>query len=163
MRLSVPGDDGHGGPRPVANYGLQLQHRAVSGVPPEGTATLRWDEVSGSYADGTSYTLRKPVLEFSELAYGDLPAETLSSLRIANPVIGLGLLASIPAADMAALADPDDANKDGISGRMNIVWDSKLQATAPGRFGWKANVSTVELQNAGAALGDMGIDRQGVG
>jgi CxxC motif-containing protein (DUF1111 family) len=40
---------------------------------------------------------------------------------------------------------------------MNRVWSPELGATALGRFGWKANVATVAEQNAGAALGDMGI------
>jgi CxxC motif-containing protein (DUF1111 family) len=157
VRLSVPGNDGHGGPKPLKNYGGQLQHRAVADVVPEGAVTISWEESAGSFADGTTYSLRKPVLEFSDMAYGELPADTLTSLRIASPVIGLGLLESIPADNLKALTDPEDADKDGISGRMNIVWDAKQQGKAPGRFGWKANVPTVELQNAGAALGDMGI------
>ena len=38
-------------------------------------------------------------------------------------MIGLGLLAAIPAADIEALADPDDGDGDGVSGRANQVWD----------------------------------------
>jgi CxxC motif-containing protein (DUF1111 family) len=37
------------------------------------------------------------------------------------------------------------------------VWDVRRQTTALGRFGWKANVPTVEQQNAGAFNGDIGI------
>ena len=157
VRLSQPGTDTHGGPKPLQNYGGQLQHRAMDGVPPEGTATITYTDSTGEFADGTPYSLRKPTVVFSELAFGALPEEAMHSLRIANPVIGLGLLEAVPEAQLAALADPDDGNNDGISGRMNKVWSPTQQQTTVGRFGWKANVATVEEQNAGAALGDMGI------
>jgi CxxC motif-containing protein (DUF1111 family) len=38
-----------------------------------------------------------------------------------------------------------------------MVWDAPAQAMKPGRFGWKANVASLDHQNAGAARGDMGI------
>jgi CxxC motif-containing protein (DUF1111 family) len=68
-------------------------------------------------------------------------------------VIGLGLLESVPAAALEALADPDDADGDGISGRLNRL----DEAGAIGRFGWKANVADLRHQTAQAALGDMGL------
>jgi CxxC motif-containing protein (DUF1111 family) len=157
VRLSVPGDDGHGGPAPLANYGGQLQHRAVDGVLPEGAAVIEWQERPGKFSDGTSYSLRRPELRFDNLAFGDLPTDTMYSLRVANPVMGLGLLESVPAGTLIALADPADTNGDGISGRLNKVWDSAANSEAPGRFGWKANVPSLRAQSAGAALGDMGI------
>ncbi len=45
------------------------------------------------------------------------PADADVSPRVANPMIGLGLLEAIDAADILAHADPDDADGDGISGR----------------------------------------------
>ena len=57
---------------------------------------------------------------------------------------------------MLALADPDDADDDGISGRVNHVLDPSGTLVI-GRFGWKANVATVEQQTAGAFHGDIGI------
>ena len=38
-----------------------------------------------------------------------------------------------------------------------MVWDVELQATVPGRFGWKAGQPTVKQQVASAFAGDMGI------
>jgi CxxC motif-containing protein (DUF1111 family) len=157
VRLSVAGEDAHGGPAPLDNYGGQLQHRAVAGALAEGNAAIEWQETSGEFADGTKYSLRKPTVVFSRMQFGDLPADTMYSLRIANPVIGLGLLEAVPEQTLLNLSDPEDGNKDGISGRANRVWSGTKQQTAVGRFGWKANVATVEDQNAGAALGDMGI------
>ena len=72
-------------------------------------------------------------------------------------MIGLGLLEALPEARLEALADPDDEDGDGISGRINRVYDHERGETAVGRFGWKAEQPTVLQQTAGALLGDMGI------
>ena len=142
-------------PDPV--YGTQLQNRAILGVPPEAHVTLGWETIRGKYPDGAGYTLRKPKLVVEDPGYGAL-AETLqTSIRIAPPMLGLGLLDEIPEAAVAALADPDDADGDGISGRMNRVWDAKAGAPAMGRFGWKAEQPNVRQQVASAFLGDVGV------
>jgi len=86
-----------------------------------------------------------------------LPGNTLTSARVASPMIGLGLLEAVPDETLHALADAGDKDSDGISGRVNIVWDVVNQTEAVGRFGWKANMPSLRQQNAGAALGDMGI------
>jgi CxxC motif-containing protein (DUF1111 family) len=83
--------------------------------------------------------------------------DVMVSARVASPVIGMGLLQSIPEENLYALADPDDANGDGISGRVNVTWDAIDNEMQAGRFGWKSNVPTVRQQSAGAALGDMGM------
>jgi CxxC motif-containing protein (DUF1111 family) len=157
IRLSVPGEDQHGGPKPVPNYGDQLQDRAVKGVQPEGRAIIEYEEIPGTFGDGTPYSPRKPTLKFVDTAYGDLPSDMLASPRVAQPVIGLGYLQAIPDETLRALEDPDDANGDGISGRVNMAWDAVTQTMMPGRFGWKANVPSLRHQSAGAALGDMGL------
>ena len=48
------------------------------------------------------------------------------SPRVAPQMIGLGLLEAVPEADILALADPDDADGDGISGRPNMVWSEEI-------------------------------------
>ena len=118
---------------------------------------IEYTEITGQFADGESYSLRQPHITFTNLAYGDMHPETLTSPRIANQMIGLGLLEAIPEADLLALADPNDSNGDGISGRPNYVWDDYNNQTAIGRFGWKANQPHLLQQVAGAFLGDMGI------
>ena len=57
-------------------------------------------------------------------------------------MIGLGLLEAVPLSTLEALADPDDADGDGISGRINRLTDHFGKAAA-GRFGWKANVASL--------------------
>jgi CxxC motif-containing protein (DUF1111 family) len=157
VRISIPGEDEHGGPTAVPVYGDQLQDRAINGVPPEGRAIMEWEELPGEYGDGTAYSLRKPHIKFEDLAFGPMPDDVMNSPRVANAMIGLGLLEMVPEDLLYALADPDDSDGDGISGKVNVVWDARDQKMAVGKFGWKANVPNLTNQNSGAALGDMGI------
>lgn len=157
VRLSIPGEGPHQEPLDEPNYGGQLQNDAIPGVPIEGRVRVVWTEVSGQYADGVPYSLRSPALEFSELAFGPLASDVLTSARVAPQMIGLGLLEALDEATILALADPDDADGDGISGRPNHVFDPLTQTAALGRFGWKANQPGLRQQNAGAFLGDLGI------
>lgn len=157
IRLSVPGEGPHGGPLPSEAYGDQLQPFSVAGVPNEGSPRVSYQQVTGSYADGTPYALLQPDYVIEDMNYGVPDEAPLVSARIAPQVIGLGLLEAIPEERIRALADPDDADGDGISGRPNEVWDVELAAHTLGRFGWKAEQPTVRQQSAGAFLGDMGI------
>ncbi len=154
VRLSVPGNDG---PQHVPGYGGQLQSRAIAMVPPEGQATVRYDERPGRYDDGTAFTLRWPTVTFFDLAFGPMPDDLLTSPRVAPAVFGLGLLEAIADDDLLANADPDDADGDGISGRPNYPLDPATGQPALGRFGWKANQPSLVAQNTGALLGDLGI------
>lgn len=154
FRLSVPDGDTTA---PDPNYGDQFQDRSILGVPAEGTVRTIYVEETGSYADGTTYTLRRPVHEFDDLAYGELSVDIQISPRLSPPVIGAGLLEAIPEEDIVANADPDDDDGDGISGRPNYVADLVTGGESLGRFGWKANVPTVEQQVAHAFNGDIGI------
>ena len=83
--------------------------------------------------------------------------DVMMSPRIAPHMVGLGLLEALAEDTILSAADPDDADEDGISGRPNWVFDVRLGDLALGRFGWKANQPSVEQQNAGAFLGDLGI------
>ncbi|MBL4687189.1 MAG: thiol oxidoreductase [Nannocystaceae bacterium] len=157
LRLSIPGRDADGGPLPVPGYGGQLQPRAVLDVLPEGTATVQYEERAGSYPDGTAYSLRAPRYVFADLAFGPMPDDLLVSPRVAPAVFGLGLLESVEEADIIAIADPDDDDGDGISGRPNWPYDPVSGAPALGRFGWKANQPGLLQQNTGAFKGDIGI------
>lgn len=157
LRLSIPGAGPHGGPLPEPVYGGQLQDRAIVGVPIEGEFIIVYQEMPGVFADGEPYSLRRPTYQFRKLAFGVMNPETLISPRVAPAVVGMGLLEAIPEADILSAADPDDADGDGISGRVNMVWDERKGVMSLGRFGWKSNVPTVEQQTAGAFLGDLGV------
>jgi CxxC motif-containing protein (DUF1111 family) len=157
IRLSVPGTDEHGGPKPEPTYGGQLNPLAILGVPGEGDARVVTEAVAGRYDDGTEYELLAPRYELRDLAFGPMAPDTLLSPRAAPQMIGLGLLQAIDEADLLALADPNDADENGISGRPNWVWDVAGESVMLGRFGWKANQPRLEQQNSGAFVGDMGI------
>lgn len=157
VRWSIPGRANHGQPKPVPAYGEQLNDRAIEGVAPEARLEIEWRETEGRYADGTPYRLRRPVLGFREAAYGPLPKRLLVSARVAPAMIGMGLLDAIPASDLQAAADPHDRNGDGISGRLNWVYDPVSGERMLGRFGWKAGVARLMIQAAAAAHGDIGL------
>jgi CxxC motif-containing protein (DUF1111 family) len=157
VRLSVAGAADNGGPVPHPAYGLQLQDRGVDGVSAEGRARISYRVIEGSFADGTPYRLRQPIYEFTDMAHGELGEEALYSPRVAPAMHGLGFLEAVDEADIAEAADPDDADGDGISGRVNRVWNPKTERTELGRFGWKANTPDLFIQVAAAAHGDIGI------
>jgi CxxC motif-containing protein (DUF1111 family) len=145
-----------GGPVPVPGLGLQLQDHATSGLP-EARITLTWQPFEIAYGDGELVLLREPRLDVRLPDGSPLPANVRMSLRQPQPLIGLGLLEAIEEDTLRALEDPDDADGDGISGRVNIVWDRIHGRAAIGRFGWKANTPTLDLQVAAAFDGDLGL------
>ena len=148
----------YNGAPPVAGIGNQIQDFSVGGAVPEARVDIGWVESEGRYADGTEYRLRAPELEITRADTGEpLPDGTRISPRVPPHVYGLGLLEAIPEADILALADPDDADGDGISGRPNRVWDVQAERLALGRFGLKANSPNLLQQSAEAYLNDMGI------
>lgn len=161
VRLSLGRPDVRGAPTPEPVYGDQIQDRAVAGEgAAEARVEVRYRLVNGTFADGTTYTLREPTISLVDLRDGPLARGTLFSARVAPPVIGLGLLEAIPASVIVAGADPEDRNRDGISGRPNQVWDRGREQVALGRFGWKAGQPDVDQQTAAALHGDLGITSQ---
>ncbi|MBJ6610835.1 MAG: c-type cytochrome [Candidatus Thiothrix moscowensis] len=142
-------------PDPV--YGDHLQPFGIKGLPGEGTPRFTHTEVHGQFRDGESYTLLKPQLHIEQPNYGAFAADTRFSARVAPALVGMGLLESIPAAEVLANADPDDRNADGISGKPNHVWDIATQKTVLGRFSWKANQPSIQQQSADAFRNDIGI------
>ena len=156
VRLSIPGENEHGGPLPHPNYGDQLQNQGELGrVPAEGDAAIAWEDREETLADGSSATLRTPRLSFRGLAFGALGPDIMTSVRIAPPVFGAGLLDAVTE---TALLDIARRQKQlGFNGRPNYVWDAEKQARVLGRFGWKANQPNLKQQDASAFLNDMGV------
>lgn len=157
MRLSIPGVGPHGGVVPDPVYGDQLNNAAIQGVQAEGQVRIRYQNLPGQFADGTRYTLRKPLYSVTQLAYGPLSPGSMLSPRIAPQLAGVGLLDAIADADILANAAAQAAAAGPIKGQVNRVWDDFAQALRVGRLGWKANQASVASQTAGAFLGDMGI------
>jgi CxxC motif-containing protein (DUF1111 family) len=168
VRLSVPGEGEHGDPIPHPNYGDQIQNRALQGqdinylfagsepVPTEANVYLDWIEKIIAFDDGEEIKLRAPRLRIEKLNFGPLGSDTMTSLRMAPPIFGLGLLAAVP--DATILAAATAQKERGFNGRPNYVWDAVANKTMLGRFGWKANQPSIKQQIAAAAIGDMGAN-----
>ena len=111
-----------------------------------------WEELPGAYADGMPYSLRKPIYGF----LGETPE--LFSVRMAPPLVGLGLLEAVDEQTILERADECDLDGDGISGRVRTV-ESPLVATALrlGRFGSKGGSDSIRHQIAYALNRDMGV------
>jgi len=160
LRVSIPGiDQKTGGPIAIPGFGTQIFDRAVFGVQPEATVETTYAEINGRFGDDTAYQLRKPVFTIAN-SYISLPNEYLMSPRVASPVFGRGLLEAISDETLLDWADEYDLNDDGISGRVNQVWDAISETAVIGRFGLKANSPSVLVQTAGAYHGDMGITNE---
>ncbi len=163
LRLSIPALAETGAladylttePDPV--YGSQLQDFGTDGHPAEYRLKVTWDSYAVPLSGGETATLRRPTFHAADLGYGPLHPDAMFSPRVAQQLIGLGLLEAIPAADILALADPEDADGDGISGRPNVVWSAEFDQPMLGRFGHKALVPTIREQSAAALAADMGI------
>ena len=121
-------------PDPV--YGAQVQDRAIGGLKPEGTYV-------GLMVDATRPSQPRHWL-YAGFTDGPLTSRIVGV--VAPSVSGMGLLEAIPAARLDALADPDDADGDGISGKRGT-----------GRFGWRAQFERVRAQTAQAFALDMGL------
>ena len=157
VRLKMPQRSLNGAYLGEPTYGGQFQNRALEDVPAEGDIRIEYTEIPGEFADGTPYSLREPIIHFDNLAYGEMHPEVQYSARVANQVIGLGLLEAVPENTLLELADPADRDDDGISGRPNMVWDFYNNQRAIGRFGWKASQPHLLQQAASAFNGDIGI------
>lgn len=157
LRLSIPGQDANGNNYLEPTYGGQLQDLSVLNAETEAGFTINYAETTITYPDGESVTLRKPTYELVNLAYGNISGNVEISPRVANQMIGLGLLEAIEETTLLGFADEFDGDNDGVSGKPNYVWNVETQSQTIGRFGWKANMPTIKQQVAGAFSGDLGI------
>jgi CxxC motif-containing protein (DUF1111 family) len=143
--------------RPDPNYGGQLQDFATAGHKAEYHLEVTYEEFEVPLPGDETARLRRPTYSAEDLGYGPLAEGAMLSPRVAPPMIGLGLLEAIPAEDILALADPEDSDGDGISGRAQMVWSFEHDRPMLGRFGWKAGAPTIREQSASAFAGDIGI------
>jgi CxxC motif-containing protein (DUF1111 family) len=165
MRVSIPTDydaliheiSDYIATLPDSTYGHQIQDFAVQGHPAEFQISITYEEEVVALSGGATVSLRHPSYTLDGAGYGPLHPDAMFSPRVAPQMIGLGQLEAIPAADIVALADPDDSDGDGISGRPNIVWSKEFDVAMLGRFGLKAGNPTIRQQTADAFSGDIGI------
>ena len=153
VHVSAAGAADGAHPRMLPGYGTRLQTYANDGDA-EAQISVRFDYTEGTYPDGTPFELRRPVVSVVGRE-GMLPPDAQLSLRIPPQVAGPGLLEYVPAEDIVAAADPDDADGDGISGEVQwIPHDGDLRV---GRHGWKAESFDLLHQSAAALAHDIGV------
>lgn len=163
VRLSVTADPAQAeqlerlGVIPEPTYGGQLQDAAIDGHAPEGRVHLRYESRQVTLADGERVDLRRPLIDIRQLGYGPLHPQTQMSLRVAPPMIGLGLLEAISDSDLEQNVLDQARDAGPVRGQLNQVWDELQQRTTIGRFGWKAGQPNLDQQNAHAFAGDMGL------
>lgn len=156
FRVSIPRADESQGPMPVPGLGGQFQTKATIGKTAEGQVSISFEENNFMFADGTPYTLRKPVYTLTSTT-ATIPSNIMVSPRIAQQVIGLGLIENIKESDIISQQDINDADADGISGKVNRVLNPVSGLFELGRFGWKANNATLLAQATSALHQDIGI------
>lgn len=142
------------GPHGAPSLGAQLQDRGL-GIRPEGRVEISYREEPGRYADGAAYSLRRPTYRLVATTPRGSDGPALAP-RIPPTLVGMGLLEAVAPTEVLALADPDDADGDGISGRASRV--PGPHGPRLGRFGWKAQQATLEDQVRAALAEDMGIE-----
>jgi CxxC motif-containing protein (DUF1111 family) len=154
VKVALKGLNRDRSPKNVPGVGEQLQDHSVDGSS-RFDIELGWKYIRGNYRDGSPYELRKPDLKFEVPGYRQ--DQLAQSIRITPPVIGMGLLEAVSDTDIEAMADPSDADGDGISGRVSRVPNRLTKTTAIGRFGFKASQPTLRQQSAAAFFNDMGL------
>nr|WP_237363579.1 di-heme oxidoredictase family protein [Vibrio marisflavi] len=164
VRLSIPAKTAQqkrsylqNGVLPEPVYGDQLQDFSLANQKSEGKIKITYADYPVAFADGTKVVLRKPAVEIVELQYGPMHPDVQFSARVAPMMIGLGLLESIPEETIRNWAEEQSQEEDGVSGKVNHVWDVQKGQFSIGRFGWKAGQPTLMQQNAAAFNGDIGL------
>lgn len=82
---------------------------------------------------------------------------TVIARRAPVSLFGAGLVEAIEDDTLLQLQDPEDRNRDGVSGRAAMVIDRATGERRVGRFGWKAQHATLLVFGADAYLNEMGI------
>jgi CxxC motif-containing protein (DUF1111 family) len=118
----------------------------------------RFGRDAGTYVDPL-LSAGGPLLQSSAIdpaCVETIPAQAdVTAQRLTTPMFGAGLIEALPDEDIAARADPNDLNHDGISGRVHPVqYPGRIRV---GRFGWKAHEATLLSFSAEALITEMGI------
>jgi len=157
VKLSPAGTDDHEGPLGHPLYGPQFNPRAIPGVRAEGEVHLAWEKEQVIFGDGSVIELRRPVLQWQDLAFGPIGKDMQVSLRNAQPLVGLGLLEAVAEVEILRLAEDQKRAASPVHGQPNWVWDRASMSRRLGRFGQKANQPSLRQQIASAFAEDLGI------
>jgi CxxC motif-containing protein (DUF1111 family) len=115
---------------------------------PDGTCDPLLDQGGPVYQQEVTDALRDALGIDAE----PIPDDADRALRTTPDLLGFGLLDAVPVAALEALADPDDADGDGISGRVGRFFDGRVA-----RFGRKALLPSLAEFNEGAFQIEQGV------
>jgi CxxC motif-containing protein (DUF1111 family) len=131
---------------------------AIGGANPIGEIRAGVRDQDGSFRELAGGTLFHLFSIPDHRCQPQIPAEAnVIARRIAIPLFGAGLVEAIPDETLLGLEDPDDRDRDGISGRAALVTDAASGGRRVGRFGWKAQHATLLAFSADAYTNEMGI------
>ena len=133
--------EGLGGPRLNGDSCRACHFDPVfGGAGPRGVNVMRHgiNNGAGAFTPPTIGTVLHKSTILAGVANRPQPSADIFEHRQTPTLLGLGLIEAIPEAEIIARADPDDRDRDGISGRVSRVDGGRL-----GRFGWKAQVPTI--------------------
>jgi CxxC motif-containing protein (DUF1111 family) len=136
--------DAKGAPDPV--LGRQLQEHAIPGLVPEARIA--------PYLEPAGHDLTRMLAKITFTGRASSPT-TKEEFRVAPSLLGRGLMAQVAQSEIVRLADPEDLDGDGISGRARIM--ATPEGSHIGRFGLKATGASLIDQTADAAMLDMGL------
>jgi CxxC motif-containing protein (DUF1111 family) len=139
---------------PHPQLGSQVQTFAVPGLRPESKLHISFETHLETLSDGTRVELRQPRIRID--GQDQLADLAWISPRLAPDLHGAGLLERVPLAWLAAQADPDDLDGDGISGAV-VMGQYGEQDIEPGRFGWKGDEPDLAHQISAAFHFDLGL------
>ena len=123
------------------------------GAEPPGSAELTCDPLVSQGGPIVQQRVTPALKEALGIDAEPVPARATSTGRRTTPsILGFGLLDAVPDEAILALADPEDRDHDGVSGRPNRFSDGRL-----GRFGRKAFVPDLREFNDVAFLFEQGI------
>lgn len=148
VQLRTPGRGERGDPV----YGRTLNTAALPGLLPEGKPSVRYSEVSGHFADGSTWLLRRPEYRIDALSAGPLAASTILKPRMAPALFGVGQLQRVPSGAVVALAQNPAPGTHGVP-----AWLRQGGRFQLGRFGWQGNSVSLADQTSRALAREMGL------
>ena len=133
---------------------------AVGGIAPVTTVRAGIRDADGSFRDVDS--TRGSLFQVTSIPTHGCqsvvpPEANVIARRVPIPLFGAGLVEAIPDTTILALADPNDADGDGVSGRAAMITDRASGDVRVGRFGWKAQIATLLEFSGDAYRNEMGI------
>ena len=133
---------------------------AIGGIAPMTTTRAGIREPDGTYRDiepgrGSLFQIFSIPTHACQAVIP--PEANVIAKRVPIPLFGAGLIEAISDAALEALADPDDLDRDGVSGRAPRVLDLVTGEPRVGRFGWKSQRATLLDFGGDAYRNEMGI------